>query len=69
MAQDYRSAARAAGVSFRMSEDEKEQLEREAAAAGYSSLQQLFEARLLGGVKPRRKPGPQPQSERLDIGA
>lgn len=69
MATDYRSAARSVGVPFRMTQDERTQLEVEMRAEGLTSLQQLFEARVFGHPKPRRKPGPQPQSERLDISA
>jgi len=69
MAQDYRSSERVVGVPFRMTEQERANLETEMRAEGYSSLQQLFEARIFGKAKPRRKPGPQPQAERLDISA
>lgn len=69
MATDYRSAERVVGVPFRMTQQEREQLETEMQAEGLTSLQQLFEARVFGKPKPRRKPGPQPQGERLDISA
>jgi hypothetical protein len=69
MATDYRSGQREVGVPFRMSKDDRTQLEREMRAEGFSSLQQLFEARVFGAPKPRRKSGPQPQAERLDLSA
>lgn len=69
MSRDYRSGSRSVGATFRMTEEERDQLREVAAREGYSSLQQLFEARLLGEAKPKRKPGPQPQAERLDLTA
>lgn len=69
MATDYRSAQRVVGIPFRMTREERADLEHEMEAEGYTSLQQLFEARVFGQAKPRRKPGPQPQDERLDISA
>lgn len=68
MATDYRSASRSVGVSFRMTAEERARLQEEATKQGYS-IQQLLEARVFGAAKPRRKPGPQPQSERLDLSA
>jgi hypothetical protein len=69
MAKDYRSVSRVVGVPFRMTVEERAQLEDEMHAEGLTSLQQLFESRVFGQPKPRRKPGPQPQDERLDISA
>ena len=69
MARDYRSARRSVGISFRMTPSERARLEREAETEGFSSLQQLLEARVFGAAKPRRKSGPQPQEERLDLTA
>ena len=58
-------------ATFRMTRAEREQLRREAAEAGIS-LQQLFELRMLGGIRPPRgKPGrPRKarQGEALDLG-
>lgn len=69
MPKDYRSGDRATAISFRMTTEEREQLHREVVEGGYTSLQQLLEARVFGAPKPRRKSGPQPQAERLDLSA
>ncbi len=69
MATDPRSQARSVNVSFRMTTDERVRLQKEAVHEGFESVQQLLEARIFGAAKPRRKPGPQPQNERLDISA
>lgn len=69
MAADLRSRARAVNVSFRMTPEERSILQRAAADEGFESVQQLLEARMFGAPKPRRKPGPQPQDERLDMSA
>lgn len=69
MATDHRSTQRAVAFPFRMSRADREQLDREVRAGGYSSLQQLLEAKVFGKAKAARRPGPQPQEERLDIGA
>jgi hypothetical protein len=69
MATDHRSAARAHRLSLRLSVHEVEELRRTAADEGYASIQQLIEARLFGGVRPPRKPGPKPQSEQLELSA
>jgi hypothetical protein len=68
MASDYRSEEREVGYFFRMTKDERNRLHREADAEGLS-LQQLLELRALGEAKPRRRSGPQVQTERLDISA
>ena len=69
MATDYRSAERAHKLSLRLSVHEVEELRRTAADEGYASIQQLIEARLFGEARPRRKPGPKPQSEQLGLSA
>lgn len=69
MATEYRSAAREHKVSLRFSTQEVEELHRQAAEEGYSSMQQLAEARFFGEARPRRKPGPTPQNERLELSA
>jgi len=69
MATDPRSQARSVNVSFRMTTDERVRLQKEAVREGFESVQQLLEARIFGAAKPRRKPGPHPQDERLDISA
>ena len=69
MATDYRSAERAHKLSLRLSVREVEELRRTAADEGYASIQQLIEARLFGEARPRRKPGPKPQSEQLGLSA
>jgi hypothetical protein len=69
MATDYRSAERAHKLSLRLSVHEVEELRRTAADEGYASIQQLIEARLFGEARPRRKPGPKPQSEQLEMSA
>jgi hypothetical protein len=51
-----RGPERRASSIFRMSVEEKAQLEAEAAKAGIT-LQQLFELRILGVVKPPPGPG------------
>lgn len=56
MAYNDRGPERRASSIFRMSVEEKAQLEAEAAEAGIS-LQQLFELRILGTVKPAPGPG------------
>lgn len=69
MAADLRSRARAVNVSFRMTPEERETLQRAAADEGFESVQQLLEARMFGAPKPRRKPGPQTQDQQLDMSA
>lgn len=69
MATDPRSRAREVNVSFRMTTDERVKLQEQASSEGYESVQQLLEARIFGAPKPRRKPGPQHQDERLNISA
>jgi hypothetical protein len=69
MATDYRSAERAHKLSLRLSVHEVEELRRAAADEGYASVQQLIEARVFGEARPRRKPGPKPQSEQLGLSA
>lgn len=69
MARDYRSDDRTVSVTFRMSADQRERLETEKRESGLDSLQQLLDLRVFGASSPRRKPGPQPQAERLDISA
>ncbi len=56
-------------ISFRMSAEEREQLELEAREGGFDSLQQLLEVRVFGEARPRRRPGPQPQEDRLPVSA
>lgn len=56
MAYNDRGPERRASSIFRMSVEEKARLEAEAAEAGIS-LQQLFELRILGAVKPAPGPG------------
>jgi hypothetical protein len=65
-----RSAARKTAYTFRMSVEEKAQIQRTAADAGLT-VQQLFELRLLGEAKPRRadgRPRKDAQSEELPLG-
>jgi hypothetical protein len=64
-----RSAEREKRVSLRLSVDEVEELRRTAADEGYASIQQLIEVRVFGGARPRRRPGPKPQSEQLKLSA
>jgi hypothetical protein len=65
----HRSVQRAQKISLRFSVEEVERLRLEAAAEGYSSLQQLAEARFFGAARPRRKSGPKSQSEQLEMSA
>jgi hypothetical protein len=69
MANRQRSAGREHKLTLRLSPHEVEELRRTAADEGYSSLQQLFESRLFGYARPRRKPGPKPQNEQLGLSA
>lgn len=69
MPTDHRSRARAVNLTFRMTPEERERLQAEATAEGYETVQQLLEARVWGVAKPRRRPGRQPQEERLDVSA
>jgi hypothetical protein len=69
MATDPRSRDRFVNVTFRVSEAERASLREQALRQGYASVQQLLEARMLGAAKPKRKPGPQPQTERLEVSA
>jgi len=69
MATDYRSTERAQGLTLRLSVHEVQELRRTAAEEGYSSVQQLIEARVFGEARPRRKPGPTPQNERPELSA
>lgn len=56
MAYNDRGPERRASSIFRMSVEEKAALEAEAAKAGIT-LQQLFELRILGAIKPAPGPG------------
>jgi len=69
MATDPRSRDRCVNVTFRVSEAERASLREEALREGYDSVQQLLEERMLGAAKPKRKSGPQPRTQRLDISA
>jgi len=69
MATRRRGAGREHKLTLRLSPHEVEELRRTAADEGYSSLQQLFESRLFGEARPRRKPGPKPQNEQLGLSA
>lgn len=69
MPTDHRSRARAVNLTFRMTPEERERLQADANAEGYETVQQLLEARVWGVAKPRRRPGRQPQEERLDVSA
>ena len=53
---------RSAPTTVRMTVEERTKLRAEAASLGLS-LQQLFELRLFGTVKPRRVPGRRPKSQ------
>lgn len=69
MPTDHRSRARAVNLTFRMTPEERAKLHADAVAEGYETIQQLLEARVWGAAKPRRRPGRQPQEERLDFSA
>lgn len=69
MPQDYRSASRETGITFRVTHQERARLEQEMRELGLASFQQLCELRVLGEAKPKRKSGRQRQDERLDISA
>ncbi len=69
MATDYRSDERTHRVAIRLSAHDAEELRRAAADEGYASVQQLIEARVFGEARPRRKPGPKPQGEQLELSA
>lgn len=64
----HRSDERNAVALFRMSDDEKARLKQDAADAGLT-LQQLFELRMLGAAKPRRRDGrpPKDRQEQLPL--
>lgn len=46
-------------VTFRLTEDDRNRIKREAAAAGLT-VQQLFELRMLGAPRSARRPGRRP---------
>jgi len=64
----HRSAAREAHMTFRMTRAQRRKLHDDAEAAGLT-VQQLLEQRVWGVATPRRKPGPVPQGERLELSA
>jgi hypothetical protein len=73
MAYNDRGPDRRASSIFRMSVEEKAALEAEAAKAGIT-LQQLFELRILGAIKPapgpgRRRKGNQHEELHFDMSA
>lgn len=63
------SSDRETALTFRMSFADRTQLKQDAAAAGLT-LQQLYEQRMLGAVKPRApmgRPRKHPQNEELPL--
>lgn len=55
-----------APATFRMSATERARLKQEAAGLGLT-FQQLFELRMLGEVKPRRKEGRRPSPRQGEL--
>ena len=55
-------------MTFRMTREQRRQLHEEATSEGLT-VQQLLEQRVWGAATPRRKPGPVPQDDRLDMSA
>jgi len=65
---NHRSQARETSLTFRMTAEQRAALHQTAAAAGLT-VQQLLEERVWGAATPRRKSGPRPQNERLEMSA
>jgi hypothetical protein len=55
-------------MTFRMTREQRRKLHDDAVAAGLT-VQQLLEQRVWGEAAPRRKPGPRPQRESLEMSA
>ncbi len=68
MPMDYRSRAREVSLTFRMTAERRQLLHAEAIEAGLT-VQQLLESRVWGAAEPRRRSGPRPQEDRLELSA